>query len=99
MKNLSGKNKKKFPGFLNFFSDSIDMNYFIEEENLENKMIYNPEKGYNEIDNLPAFATLRKKYPTLTTTNGRIRPAGYNNKGKWVPAKVIRTKQDRRAGK
>jgi hypothetical protein len=47
----------------------------------------------------PLWAALSKRPPTTCGTPGKTRPAGYNKAGKYVPAKWIPAKTDKRAGK
>ena len=95
------KNKelKKYPGFLDFFSDSIEMLNLEDEDIIEENMKFNRDLGYNEIKKIPVFAALSKKPPTNVWTGMRIRPGGYNRNGKWLPSKTIRAKNDKRQGK
>jgi hypothetical protein len=44
-------------------------------------------------------ASLSRSPPTSVSTPGKLRPAGYNQSGKFLPAKWIPNKTDKRAGK
>lgn len=102
MKNLRDENNNivnKYPGFMDFFSSSIDIEFFLQDELLDNKMSFDEKLGYNTLGKLPAFAALYKKPPTTCYTPGKTRPGGYTRSGKYKPAKYIPGKQDRRAGK
>ena len=90
---------KKYPGFLDFFSDSIEMLNLEDEDIIEENMKFNKDLGYNEIKKIPVFAALSKRPPTNVYTGGRTRPGGYNRNGKYLPAKYIPGKNDKRAGK
>ena len=57
-------------------------------------------------DELGKFATLGELQaglarlpPTSCSTPGKSRPGGYNRNGKYLPAKYIASKTDKRAGK
>ena len=102
MKNLKDENNtivKKYPGFMDFFSSSIDIEVFLQDELLDNKMSFDEKLGYNTLGKMPAFAALYKKPPTNCVTPGRMRPGGYTRSGKIRPPKYIHPKTDRRAGK
>ena len=93
-------NLKKYPGFLQFFSDTIDTKFFELEKKTELKMTLNKDLGYNEIDNIPVFFNITKRPKTYAgTTGGYRRPGGYNRNNKYVPPKTIPLKQgDMRVG-
>ena len=44
-------------------------------------------------------AALFRQPPTSCSTPGKMRPGGFNRNGKWLPAKYIPSKTDKRAGK
>jgi hypothetical protein len=44
-------------------------------------------------------AALFRQPPTQCSTPGKMRPGGFNRNGKYLPAKYIPSKMDKRAGK
>ena len=91
---------KKYPGFLQFFSDTIDTKFFKLEEKIEQQMTLNKDLGYNEIKNIPVFFNITKRPKTYAgSTGGYRRPGGYNRNNKYVPPKTVPLKQgDMRVG-
>lgn len=57
-----------------------------------------PNDG-SEADSRTLYAALSRTPPTSTNTPGKTRPGGYNKNGKYLPAKYIPSKTDKRAGK
>ena len=96
--NVGHQTKKSMLTF--FLKPCPHLPAFIEDEQIFDEAHWNAATKIIETNTgEPLWAGLSKRPPTPVTTYGRTRPAGYSRTGKYLPAKWIPTKTDKRAGK
>ena len=96
--NVGHRTKKSMITF--FLKPSPHLPAFIEDEQIFNEAHWNAVTKIIETNTgEPLWAALSKRPPTSCYTPGKTRPGGYNKNRKYLPAKFIPGKMDKRAGK
>ena len=96
--NVGHQTKKSMITF--FLKPSPHLPAFIEDEQIFNEAHWNAATKIIETNTgEPLWAALSKRPPTVVPTAGKTRPGGYSRTGKYLPAKWIPAKSDKRAGK